>query len=239
METLNITMGSDDLRARELSGLAIRPYILDGIKLRSVEGLLQGIKFPPGDPRREEAFGAAGLRAKRMGEDAENQWVWWNDARYVYGSADNHAIIERAIRASFEQNPMAMFILRSTRGMKLTHDLGVPESPHTSFPTHVFCRVMTELRDEGDVSADRLQADRLGMIPKLRLADLQVAAKMVELTGTKAYSVVSERYGKDTAFQLLVAHLRCSLGSMETGTLHPEIYDQVEQILRGLNIPFE
>jgi hypothetical protein len=159
--------------------------------------------------------------------------------QYTYGSPDNHALIERAIRASFEQNPMAMFILRSTRGMMLTHDLGTPESPRTSFPTREFCRVMTQLRDEEDLYTDRLRADHLGLIPRIRLVDAQAAAKMIEIDGIEAYHIVSERYGQDTALQLLVAHLRRSFGSMETYPSNSEIDDQVRQVLLERRIPFE
>lgn len=230
METLNISSGSDDLRERELSNLTIRSFILDDVRLRSVEGFVQGVKYPPGDPRREETFGMAGLRAKHMSEYAENKWVWWNDVQYVYGSSDNHTLIERAIRASFEQNPIAMFILRSTRGMILTHDLGAPESPRTSFPAREFCRVMTELRDEGDARLDRYRADKLGLIPRLSLADAQAAAKMIEIDGIEAFQTAC-RYGFDAAYLLLVAHLRRALGSTASYPPDPGIDAQVKQML--------
>lgn len=239
MPTLNISSGSDDLRARELSNLTIRPFDLDGVRARSVEGLLQGIKFPPGDPRREEAFGMAGIKAKNMGKQAENQCVWWNGVQIVYGSAEHHALLERAIRASFEQNPIAMLILHSTRGMELIHDLGTPESPRTSLPAADFCGMLIRLRDEVDPLADRRRAEQLGFTPRISLADAQAAAKLIEVDGVEAYRIACGRYGRETAFLLLVCFYRHGFGSMNSYPPDPAIDGKVEQLLRASNIPVE
>ena len=40
-EALNVTAGSNDPHARELSNFQIRKFVLDGVKLRSVEGFIQ------------------------------------------------------------------------------------------------------------------------------------------------------------------------------------------------------
>ncbi|MDP3963794.1 MAG: hypothetical protein Q8Q39_04840 [bacterium] len=145
---LNICSGSHDPRARDLSNFTPFPFILDGITLASVEGFIQGIKRPVGDPMRELAFCSFGKEAKRLGRHAERKFVWWKDKKIVYGSREHHYLIERAIRAKFEQNPNAMKSLLATEGMILTHDLGYTESPHTSLPERVFCGILTRIRQE-------------------------------------------------------------------------------------------
>ncbi len=167
METLNITAGSNDPRERIPSNLSIRVFVLDGVCLRSPEGFIQGIKFPVGDPRREEAFAAAGLRAKAYGKQAERRFVWWNGKRIDYGSPEHRALIERAITESFVQNPYAYAILQSTRGMVLTHDTGEPDPPNSSLPREEFCRILTALRDRNDLQSPAISARLLlgGLAP--------------------------------------------------------------------------
>lgn len=170
-QILNITAGSDDLRARELSNFQRRRFVLDGVTLASVEGFVQGIKYPPGHPDRAEVFTLANIKAKQKSPGKSPPCVWWNGEEIAYGSKEHHALIERAIRASFEQNPIALALLYSTKGMTLTHDLGHPESPHTCLPAKVFCEILTRLRDEGN---DRVQiqlAEHLQLIPPTKLGD--------------------------------------------------------------------
>ena len=145
---LNISSGSSDPRARDLSNFPRFPFVLDGIELASVEGFIQGIKRPIGDPMRELAFRSFGKEAKRIGKHAERKFVWWQDKAIPYGSREHHLLIERAIRAKFDQNPKAMESLLATEGMILTHDLGYTESPHTSLPERVFCGILTRTREE-------------------------------------------------------------------------------------------
>ncbi len=145
---LNIGSRTDDWRAKRLSNFSADPFILDGIKLASVEGFIQGIKFPEGNPRRDKAFSLAGREAKFIGKEAKTNFVWWQDKSISYGSPEHHDLIERTIRTKFNQNPEAMKALLATKGLTLTHDLGPPENPHTSLPAKVFCDILTRIREE-------------------------------------------------------------------------------------------
>ncbi|MFA5129726.1 MAG: hypothetical protein WC477_02265 [Patescibacteria group bacterium] len=236
METLNIRSDSDDLRARELSNLQPRPFILDEVKLRSAEGFIQGIKYPLGDPLRLEVFNLAGIKAKRMGEQAGKKYVWWNYIQIPYGSTPHHALIEKGIRESFKQNPYALILLYSTRGMKLTHDLGTPESPNTSLPADDFCDILTRLRDEGDSLEQRRLAEQLGFVPELNLASAQEAAKLIEIAGGGAYPSVSRIFGREAAFLLLVSHIRRACGSMDRYPANQGIETRVTGMFEELNI---
>lgn len=148
MPSLNIGSRSDDWRARRLSNFSADAFVLDGEHIASVEGFIQGTKFPIGHPTRQQAFQAVGIEAKRLGQAADRVNVWWQDQIFAYGAARHHELIARAIRAKFEQNPGAMNALLATRGLTLTHDLGHPDPPNSSLPTEVFCDILTRIREE-------------------------------------------------------------------------------------------
>ena len=148
MDALNIGSRSSDWRARRLSNFSDDDVVLDEVKVASVEGFIQGIKFPEGDPRRSQAFTATGFEAKRLGKGSLRSFVWWKGQQIVFGSSEHHHLIERAIRAKFDQNSVARAALIATDSLRLTHDLGHPESPHTSLPSRVFCDILTRIRQE-------------------------------------------------------------------------------------------
>lgn len=146
--TLNIMSTSPDWRAHCLSNFPAFPFILDGKTYASVEGFIQGTKYPPGHPNRESAFGSWGVAAKRLGDEAERKFVWYGDEVVPYGTEKHRDLIERAIRAKFEQNAGALLALMATRGLTLAHDVGEPDPPNTSLPRDVFCGILTEIRDD-------------------------------------------------------------------------------------------
>jgi predicted NAD-dependent protein-ADP-ribosyltransferase YbiA (DUF1768 family) len=148
--TLNVSAKSEDTRAARLSNFSSDPFMLDGLTFASAEGFIQGIMWPEGHANRDAAFAAVGFAAKRFGKTAERRFVWWRGETIPFGSPEHHALIERGIRAKFEQNPEAMTALRATAGLTLVHDLGRPESPTTSLPATVFCAILTMIRDGRD-----------------------------------------------------------------------------------------
>jgi len=146
---LNVSSTSDDWRGVALSNFMLSPFVLDGILLASIEGFIQGIKFPEGDPRREQAFVSSGWDAKRLGEAADRSGAYWKGERIAYGSDAHHRLIEKAIRARIAQNQGLARVMESTRGQVLTHSTGSePEPPTTSLPAAVFCRILNEIRNE-------------------------------------------------------------------------------------------
>lgn len=152
MKKLNIVGSGSDWRARLLSNFAATPFRFGWISFVSVEGFIQGIKFPKDDPRREAAFAMSGVKAKRMSRKAARahgrKFVWWWGRAITYGSNDHHRLIAEAIGAKVMQNPSVQRALRATEGMELIHDFGRPESKTTSLPARVFVRILTELRGE-------------------------------------------------------------------------------------------
>src|SRR3972149_11556057 len=163
MATLNIVADSPDWRARLLSNFAATPFVLGGQSFASVEGFIQGIKFPPVDARRKRTFALAGMDAKKMGRIAAREYgydyhkriyVWWDGEAIDYGSVSHHVVICQAIVAKVIQIPEVRRALLATAGLDLVHDRGHPESARTSFPAAVFTDFLTALR-EGQIQLQR------------------------------------------------------------------------------------
>ena len=146
--TVNIGSKSNDWRAQACSNFPAFPFVIDGVSLTSVEGFVQGTKLPEDHPTRAVAFASFGGAAKKLSKIAEGKLVWWNGKTITFGSSAHHKLIERAIRAKFQQNPSAMLALLCTAGEEITHDLGKPENPNTSLPAKVFCDILTRIREE-------------------------------------------------------------------------------------------
>ncbi|MFH0873421.1 MAG: hypothetical protein V1846_01125 [Candidatus Komeilibacteria bacterium] len=148
MATINVSSKSEDWRGRRLSNFSQDPFELDGVWFLSVEGFIQGTKFPEGDERRIKAFGLAYIQAKHMAQGAERKFIWWQGRTIPYASAEHRQLIERAIRAKFRQNYDAMKALLSTDDATLTHDTGDPEPADTSLPAVLFCGILMAIRWE-------------------------------------------------------------------------------------------
>ncbi|AUC97805.1 hypothetical protein CWS35_28845 [Bradyrhizobium sp. SK17] len=148
-KTLNISSASSDWRGLALSNFVLSPFVLDGALYASVEGFIQGIKFREDDINRRTAFALSGWPAKYLGDTADRSGAYWQGRRIPYGSDDHHRLIERAIRARILQCEGLRAALESTAGTTLVHApaAGV-ESPATSLPALVFCRILTQLRSE-------------------------------------------------------------------------------------------
>jgi len=144
--TFNIAANSDDWRGVALSNFCLSPFVLDGVLIASVEGFIQGIKFPPSDPVRTLAFAAYGFTAKEFSAHAAGQSIWWGDETHNYASPGHLALIERALRARIAQNSGLQAALLSTGAAPIVHETGVLESSKTSLKTADFCRIMTSIR---------------------------------------------------------------------------------------------
>lgn len=147
--TINVSSGSRNYVERVLSNLSRSEFYLGGYCFQSVEGLLQGIKFPPDEPIRYEAFRLSGLPAKKLSEKAKNKSVWLLDGREVpYGCEKHQELLKIAIEAKFKQNPDLMQVLVSTGDEPIIHELGLPENPKTSLPKEQFCQILMDIRAE-------------------------------------------------------------------------------------------
>ena len=144
---INVTGNSPVPGVRLLSNFAATPFRMEGVNFASVEGFIQGIKYPPGHAKRTAAFAAVGAVAKKLGKDATKMHVWWNGEEIIYRSASHIELIARAMRAKFAQNEAARVALIGTRGYTFTHHTGTPEAPDTSLPATVFCEILRQIRE--------------------------------------------------------------------------------------------
>lgn len=146
-EPLNVQGSSLDRVARDMSNFALRPFILDGRQYSSVEGFYQGLKFS--DPLKRAEVGALhGSKAKYAGKKSDATSFEYEGKTYQLGSNEHHELIKRAIRAKLEQHPDLAQAFAETFPRTIIHDLGHPESANTKMPATVFCRILTELRQE-------------------------------------------------------------------------------------------
>lgn len=145
--TLNVSYDSDDRRASELSNFAHYGFILDGSMCASTEGFIQAIMWPERSENFRAGLNSWAREAKKLGKTAERKFVYWKGRTIPFGSSAHHGLIERAIRAKFEQNPSVMRLLRETKGLTLIHDTGRPESPVTALPAALFCTFLTLIRE--------------------------------------------------------------------------------------------
>lgn len=146
---INISSTSEDWRGLALSNFGLSPFVLADMLFASVEGFIQGIKFPEGDPRREQAFASYGWDAKNLGDTADRNGAYWKGQRYGYGSEEHRRLITYAIRARIMQSIGLQKALISTRGLTISHKVSEhAESATTSLPAAVFCQILTDLRSE-------------------------------------------------------------------------------------------
>lgn len=143
---VNVTYGSKDKDAARCSNFYPDAFQIDGIWFASVEAFYVYILFAPDDPVREQARVLVAFAAKKFGRRAERKYVWWQGLQMNFGSPEHHALLDRAIRARFEQNPDAMQSLRALRGYEILHDTGGPDS--VGLPAAIFCDILTRIRDE-------------------------------------------------------------------------------------------
>jgi predicted NAD-dependent protein-ADP-ribosyltransferase YbiA (DUF1768 family) len=149
--TININNKSGNWIEKILSNLYGSGFSLDGFYFRSIEGLLQGIGFPPEDPKRYRAFSLCGKEAERLSAQTKDEYVWLLDGKKVpHGSAEHYKLMERAIRAKFEQNPSLMRVLILTGNKSITCKSEYPENAKTPIQQEWFCRILMDIRAEAE-----------------------------------------------------------------------------------------
>lgn len=146
-DTLNVSFVSDDWRGVALSNFCLSPFAMDDVLLASVEGFIQGIKFPEGSPERQQAFTTWEWAAKKAGQGAQRNHVYWAGQQLLFGSPAHHALVERALRAKFAQNQGICLVLKATGKATLVHVTDEASEPAiTSLPAARFCRILMDIR---------------------------------------------------------------------------------------------
>jgi predicted NAD-dependent protein-ADP-ribosyltransferase YbiA (DUF1768 family) len=148
---LNANFGSQDEMERILSNFYPAPTrVLDQdeeITAPTVENLIQAIKFGYEDPRRQQALSLPPLRAKKLGQEAEGAYVFWDGSKIPFGTTEHHELIFEFLWAKFEQNVELRCRLVWTDHEEIVHHVG-PPNPRTSLPNELFAEMLMDLRWE-------------------------------------------------------------------------------------------
>jgi predicted NAD-dependent protein-ADP-ribosyltransferase YbiA (DUF1768 family) len=145
---LNVASSAHEEIGKQLSNFAARRFTLDGRSYASVEGWYQGLKWPE-RAKRAEIARLSGGAAKRAGGGAPKEASFVYEGRsYAFGSAEHHALIKAAIKASLAQNPEVKAAFIETHPRPIVHVLGRPEKAGTSLPGTKFARILEEIREE-------------------------------------------------------------------------------------------
>ncbi len=144
---VNIHADSKDWRARTISMTLNASFEMEGRYFFSVEGFIQGIKFPPGTKSREDAIRALSVTARKIGARAKRKWIWWKGKQVRYGSKKHKEYIERAIRCRLRKDAHAQAALAACANVTIVCKPPRGERPISIRSAH-FCAILRKLRAE-------------------------------------------------------------------------------------------
>lgn len=141
---------SEEEIGRWMSNLTEAPFVLGNVEWASVEALYIALRTLD-MVERMELSKLSGLPAKHRGRKLRKRGlvVTEFDGRcFELGSAQHHELVKEAIRAKLLAHPEKCAQFVATRPRTIVHETGFPESRFTQLPAVVFCRILTELREE-------------------------------------------------------------------------------------------
>jgi predicted NAD-dependent protein-ADP-ribosyltransferase YbiA (DUF1768 family) len=151
----NVWSRSEEEIGQLMSNFAHTPFELDGVAYGSIEGFYVSLLFLE-PARREKIAPLYGFIAKRMGKKSKLRTTCYRGEWFDLGSEPHLALVKRAIRAKLEAHPEIARAFVATAPRPIVHETGYPDPPDAEFPAPVFCRILTELRDEFAESAREL-----------------------------------------------------------------------------------
>jgi len=144
---LNVASGSGEEIGKLMSNFAHTPFVLDGAWYASVEGFYASLKFLD-EEKRSKMARLYGARARGKASKSQLKTTCYQGESFELGSHRHHELIKCAIRAKLEQHSEIAKLFVATRPRPIIHDTGHAEQTTTRFPGDVFCRILTELREE-------------------------------------------------------------------------------------------
>lgn len=141
---------SEEELGRWMSNLTPAEFILGNVKWASVEALYIALRTLD-EAERMELSQLSGLPAKHRGRKLRKRGLVTTqfDGRcFELGSAQHHELVKEAIKAKLLAHPEKCAEFVATRPRTIVHETGFPESRFTQLPAVVFCRILTELREE-------------------------------------------------------------------------------------------
>jgi predicted NAD-dependent protein-ADP-ribosyltransferase YbiA (DUF1768 family) len=148
----NVYSRSEEEIGRLMSNFAHTPFTLDGIEYGSIEGFYVALRFL--DPAKRLKLGRMyGLVVKRMGMKSRLTTTCYRGKWFELGSDPHIALVKRALRAKLAAHPEIARAFVATAPRPIVHETGHPDRPDAEFPAPVFCRLLSELRDEFSAGA--------------------------------------------------------------------------------------
>ncbi len=137
--------------ASALSNFTPHPFVFDGVKCASMEGLLQSFKF--NQPRIQiKVCKLVGIGAKRRGQKRNKAWkrvqkLWWKGVAYKRHEDEYQQLLDRAFNA-LSQNTSFQQALLATGDSSLTHTIGNSKKSETCLTENEFCSRLKQLRQK-------------------------------------------------------------------------------------------
>ena len=141
-----------------LSNFAPHPFVMDEVKICSMEGFLQSLKFKNPDMQ-IEVCKLNGAAAKYKG--SKKNWkrdhiLYWQGERVPRYSPEYQSLLDRAYESMARQSDSFRRALAAADGMSLGHSIGRQKESETILTVREFCSRLENLRGrvlEGEFDA--------------------------------------------------------------------------------------
>jgi len=131
-----------------LSNFAPHPFVFDGVKCSSMEGLLQAFKFKE-EHMQVEVCKLVGVAAKRKGKHKnwqERQTLHWKGVEYERKGLEYQELLDRAYQAMCDQSEGFRNALLHTQNAVLKHSIGRTKQADTVLTRNEFCSRLMKMR---------------------------------------------------------------------------------------------
>lgn len=147
---MNIGSGSG-YPSSALSNFSPHPFEIDGVKVASMEGFLQALKFKD-TCMQEYVCTLVGKAAKFKGKAKKwyvRQMLHWGGSDYPRHSDAYQRLLDRAYEAMFSQSESFRKALKASgRDAVFTHTIGNTDSSRTVLTRSEFCGRLMKLKDK-------------------------------------------------------------------------------------------
>ncbi len=133
--------------ASALSNFSPHPFILDGVKIASMEGFLQSLKFSSIEMQ-VYVCTLVGKAAKFKGKRKNwyrTQKLYWLGVELDRKSKEYQHLLDRAYAAMFEQSSSFRNALKAANTNVFTHSMGKKDETKTVLTEQEFCLRLREL----------------------------------------------------------------------------------------------
>lgn len=134
--------------ASELSNFASHSFTFNNVACRSMEGLLQSLKFK--DPEQQKnVCQMEGKAAKEYGLSVDwrkTQTLWWQGTAMARHGQAYQSFLDNAFHALYSQNADAKKALMDTGKQHIIHSIGVIDPAETVLTEKEFCDRLLKLR---------------------------------------------------------------------------------------------